>query len=249
MPDRAGEEWRRYYLRFPKINFFFSWSISSCQTIKLMAQLALNAKVSDTTKETPFFANFGKNPNLFGDERNHRSAQAAMERVETLKRVHGNITSMQERSAKCQNKRRKTPPQLKKGDKVYLLTTNLRTKKPSKKLDHVKVGPFFIKAVRGPINYELDLPKDTKIHPLFHISLLEPADPNTPIQETFHYETQEEDEFEVEKILDYDGQNYLIHWKGYPTSEDTWEPIGNLGNCRSLLQRFHRNRAAGETAS
>jgi hypothetical protein len=45
---------------------------------------------------------------------------------------------------------------------------------------------------------------------VFHISLLEPADPETPIQEIFHFETQEENEFEVEKILNQQGQQYLI---------------------------------------
>ena len=29
-----------------------------------LAQLALNARKSDTTKESPFFANFGKDPDL-----------------------------------------------------------------------------------------------------------------------------------------------------------------------------------------
>ena len=71
--------------------------------------------------------------------------------------------------------------QLKKRDKMYLLTKNLKTRKKSKKLDHVKVEPFFIKEVKGSINYELDLPKNAKVFLVFHISLLELVDPNTPI--------------------------------------------------------------------
>jgi hypothetical protein len=93
-------------------------------------------------------------------------------------------------------------PQLKKGDKVYLLTKNLKIKKKSKKLDHVKVEPFFIKEVKGSVNYELDLLKDAKVFLVFHISLLKSADPSTPIQGTFHYHPQEEDRFEVERILE-----------------------------------------------
>jgi hypothetical protein len=65
-----------------------------------MAQLALNAKISDITKMTPFFANFGKESNLFDRERNHLTAQSAIERITTLKKVHDNITSMQIKSAK-----------------------------------------------------------------------------------------------------------------------------------------------------
>jgi hypothetical protein len=208
-----------------------------------MAQLALNAKVSDTTKVTPFFVNFGKKSNLFGQERKHLTAQSTIERVATLKKVHDNITSMQIRSAKYQNKKRKMAPQLKERDKVYLLTKNLKTRKKSKKLNYVKVGPFFIKAVKGPVNYELDLPKDAKVFLVFHISLLESADPSTPIQKTFHYKSQEKNRFEVEEVLEKKGQQYFVKWKGYPTTEKTWESKGNLDDCDDLIQKFHQDRA------
>jgi len=208
-----------------------------------MAQLALNAKVLDTTKVTSFFANYGKEPNLFEEERTHLLAQSAIERVETLKRVHDNISKMQERSTKYQNKKRKTAPQLKEGDRVYLLMKNLKTRKPSKKLDHVKVESFLIKKAKGPVNYELDLPKDAKVFLVFHVSLLEPADPSTPIQDTFHYKPQEEVEFAIEEILEQRNQQYLIKWKGYPTSENTWEPLKNLTKCQNKLEQFRRQHS------
>jgi len=65
-----------------------------------MAQLALNAKVSNIIKVTSFFANYGKKLNLFEKERTHLLAQLAIERVETLKKIHDNISKMQERSTK-----------------------------------------------------------------------------------------------------------------------------------------------------
>ena len=88
-------------------------------------------------------------------------------------------------------------------------------------MDHVKVGPFLIIEERGPVNYKLDLSKDSKQHPVFHISLLEPADPNTPLQQYFQYEIEEEDEYKVEEILGQRGQKYLIKWKGYDDTENT----------------------------
>jgi len=104
---------------------------------------------------------------------------------------------------------------------VYLLTKNLKTRRPSKKLDYVKVGPFRIKKVKGPMSYELDLPKDAKVHLVFYIFLLELADSKTPLQETFHFEIKEENVFKVEKILRQRGQKYLIKWKGYLSTENT----------------------------
>ena len=150
------------------------------------------------------------------------------------------IESTNERTQQTVNKHRRMAPQLKKGDKVYLLTNNLTTRRPSKKLDHVKVGPFLVKEARGQVNYLLDLPADAKAHPVFHISLLEPADPRTPLQTIFRYKPEEEDNFEVEKILEQDGQRYLIKWKGYPDSENTWEPKTNLTNCQELLRQFYQ---------
>ncbi len=118
---------------------------------------------------------------------------------------------------------------------------NLKSKRPSKKLDYIKVGPFLIKQTRGPVNYELQLPPDARVHPVFHVSLLEPADSKTPLQEDWKYEAETE-EYEVERILEQKGQKYLIKWKDCEESENTWEPIRNLGNCQDLLQQFHQHR-------
>ncbi len=65
-----------------------------------MAQLALNAKVSNITKITSFFANYNKKSNLFKKERKHLSTQLAIKRIATLKKIHDNILKMQERLIK-----------------------------------------------------------------------------------------------------------------------------------------------------
>lgn len=72
---------------------------------------------------------------------------------------------------------------------MYLFTANLKTKKPSKKLNHVKFRPFFIAEEKKLVNYRLQLLKDTKIHPIFYISLLELADSNTLISDHFLLQT------------------------------------------------------------
>jgi hypothetical protein len=99
----------------------------------------------------------------------------------------------------------KKNPQLKEGDRVYVLTKNFGIKRPSKKLDHVKVGPFLIIRQTGLVNYKVALLLDTRKHQTFHVSQLEPADPETLLQETFYQENFEEDVFEVEKILKQEG--------------------------------------------
>ena len=121
----------------------------------------------------------------------------------------------------------------------------------------MKVGPFFIKRQKKPVNYELNLLLNIKIHSIFHVSLLKSADPKTFIQNTFHFQYEDEDEYEIEKILTQNDQKYLIKWKGYPTSKNTWEPIDNLKNAQLTLREFRqtivksrkRNRSRIETTT
>jgi hypothetical protein len=213
-----------------------------------MAQLAINNQLSSTTKETPFWANHGRHPDLWQEALPSVEAQSGIDIAKQLQDAYGRmtaaITTMQKNATSRQSQFKKDP-QLKEGDRVYVLTKNFGTKRPSKKLDHVKVGPFLIIQQTGPVNYRVALPSDTRKHQTFHVSQLEPADPETPLQETFHQENFEEDVFEVEKILKQKGQRYLVKWKGYPHSENTWEPLKHLSNCRLLLQEFRRSSKAG----
>lgn len=82
---------------------------------------------------------------------------------------------------------------LKRGEKVYLLRRNIKTKRLSQKLDHQKIRPFIITEKLGLVNYKLRLPKSmTKIHLVFHILLLEPAPENTKITENIEIEDDTE---------------------------------------------------------
>jgi hypothetical protein len=64
------------------------------------------------------------------------------------------------------------------GDSVWLSIRNLKTDRPSKKLDYKMISSFKINKAFGNV-YTLDLPAHMKIHLTFHVSLLrkDPADP------------------------------------------------------------------------
>jgi Chromo (CHRromatin Organisation MOdifier) domain len=153
------------------------------------------------------------------------------------------------KSSMYYNKKRLRGPTLSEGDLVYLLRKNIKTKRPSMKLDHTKLGPYKIQKTLGPLTYELELPQSMRIHPVFHISLLEPAPrgaKQTQIQ--LNDETQN-DVYDVKKVLDdqvIDGKtHYLIKWSGYNTSENTWEPEMNL-SPETLAGYHRRNRTPQE---
>ena len=73
---------------------------------------------------------------------------------------------------------------LKKGNKIYLLTKNIRIKKLNKKLNYIKIGLFLVKKsikTKDPtqiINYKFKLPKNVKILLIFYILLLKLTNPN-----------------------------------------------------------------------
>ena len=57
-------------------------------------------------------------------------------------------------------------------------------------------------------------------------------------------------EFEVERILDRRIQKfrngrtrteYLVHWKGYPSYDATWEPANNLDHSQALISEYLRS--------
>ena len=214
-----------------------------------LAQYAYNSAESEGTGVTPFFANYGYTPTAYKAPLiDSAHAQGARMRVEELRTLHQELATdikfISQRSALYYNRKHSVGPELKEGDKVYLLRKNVRTKRPSDKLDHKKLGPFKIDKKVGTVNYRLQLPKTMEIHPIFHVSLLEPAPPGAPpAPRTEVQRLDPQREYDVETVLDcqyFKGKlKYLIKWKDYPHSENTWEPRRNL-SCPQRLAEFHR---------
>ena len=81
-----------------------------------------------------------------------------------------------------------------------MLTKYLKTRKKNKKLDSIKIKPFFINAKKEIISYKLELHKNIKVYHIFYILLLELTDFKTYIYNTFYYQILKKNEFEVKKI-------------------------------------------------
>ena len=50
------------------------------------------------------------------------------------------------------------------------------------------------------------------------------------------------EEYDVEKILQHrkrgNSTQYLVRWKGFTASDDTWEPASNLKNAKKAIQEY-----------
>ena len=85
-------------------------------------------------------------------------------------------------------------PRLKRRDKVYLISRNLRIKRLSKKLDFRKVGPFKVDERISDNNYRLLLQATIRLRTyVFHISLLELAPKDAQLATSVEAKDEEEE--------------------------------------------------------
>ena len=69
---------------------------------------------------------------------------------------------------------------------------------------------------KSNVIFELELFKEIRIYPIFHILLLESANPKTLIQLRLS-KLLLKNKYEIEKLIDYDKiiDQYLVKWKDY----------------------------------
>ncbi len=130
------------------------------------------------------------------------------------------------------------PSQYKLGQQVWLDMTHLKLPHQKAKLTPKHLGPFKIMKEISPVAYQLALPINWRIYNVFHASLLNPYHETSTHGPNFTHPPPDlikgEDEFEVERIIAHRtfGQSkhlqYLIKWKGYPESNNSWEPADQV---------------------
>jgi len=133
-------------------------------------------------------------------------------------------------------------PRIEVGELVILNAKNIRTKRPSKKLGPKLYGPVEVLQLKGSRAYKLQISPLWKIHPLFHVSLLEPYHAsNRPNREQPPRDPPEDIEGDLEwevewivmsAIISYTGKvrgrnkpmkqlQYFVNWKGCAEEEHT----------------------------
>lgn len=143
---------------------------------------------------------------------------------------------------------------------VLLNSKNIKLKGPrdgSRKFHPRFIGPFKIIKKVGKVSYKLDLPDNmSRIHPVFHVSLLKKwklpfrAQPPPPT-----LEVEGETLWLFKRILDHRPKGrkheYLVQWQGYGHEHNSWNPspisstvqpkFPNIGvTLKTHLQRLNR---------
>jgi hypothetical protein len=223
-----------------------------------LAEFAANTARSESTRTSPFFANYGFHPRMGfepvqpSNQPATRDAEEFTQKMEKIMSyVRTQMLAAQARQEEYANRTRRPARCFQVGQYVWLDARNIRTLRPQKKLDWKNLGPYQITEVISPYAYKLDLPRSIRIYPVFNVNLLHPAatdpvpgqrqDAQPPI------EVEGLEEWAVEEILDSRWERrgrggpqlrYTVQWAGYEAP--TEEPAHYLEHAQELVNNFHR---------
>ena len=220
-----------------------------------LAEFAYNNRIHASTRRTPFEMDSGQHPRMGVEPRRSTKLEAVDEFASRIQKAAEEAKSALRQAAadmaRFHDAHRGKKIKFKVGDKVWLDSRNIKTTRPSKKLDDRWFGPFPITEVISDNAYRLKLtPAFARVHPVFNIILLRRFESDEiqgrrrPTQPDPSIDEKGETVYEVESILDsrhHRGRlEYLIQWKEYGPEHNSWEPLRNL-NAPRLITNFHKN--------
>lgn len=236
------------------------------------AEAAINALPSESTKISPFMATNGYEPinpfdleatqvlpdtSMQGKKERKKAVRFAEQAKERWEFCQENISLAQSRQEEYANKDRMPAPIYKPGDKVWVNTKNIKTKRPARKLDDRHVRAEVVEMVGSSVR--LKLPDGMEaLAESFHTSLLrlDPEDPlpeqhNPPEPRIFLRDDQQypeeelHEEWEVDEVVDsrlfaYGRLKYRVKWKDERWNPDhEWRPAEDFQNSRDAVLAFH----------
>ena len=148
------------------------------------AEFTYNNAPSTMTGVSPFFTNKGYHLNMTVHPERDLSLAQAREYAVDLESLHQylceEMATAQKRYQGPADARRSPTPDFKVGNQVYVKAKYFRSTQPSKKLSEKNLSPYPIITQVGTLSFTICLPNSMHaVHPVFHVSQLEPTTPNT----------------------------------------------------------------------
>jgi hypothetical protein len=238
------------------LQHFVSVGLNDWDTLLSRAEFAHNAAVNETVRVAPFKLTHGYNPRTrVGEvvEVVHPTSSAFVERLQSsLSFARKCLIAAQQRQKALADKRC-IDQEFKVGDKVLLSTKyiNLKHSKKSRKLLPKWIGPFEVVQVVGPVAYKLKMNPGWRVHPVFHISLLElyredgrvqPPPPPIKMEGALEYEVESIFEHRFRGIKNPKAY-YKVAWKDYGVEHNSWEPESNVVNAPEIVADYWKRQA------
>ena len=252
-PQTDGQTERMNSVLEQYLRMYCDYQQTDWASLLPLAEFSYNNSKHSATTLTPFFANYGYHPRMSLLPTSPDSPTPAADSY--VLRLHRAQITLQSELLKARkamevsaNRRRRPAPNLVPGQKVWLLRRHVSTTRPSSKLDVRRLGPFVIIESVGSSAFRLQLPPSMHIHPVFHVSLLEPhvanMFPGRVVEPPLPIQVDGLPEFEVASILDSKFRRrrlfYKVDWVGYDVSEQCWQPAGNLSHAGLAVSKFHK---------
>ncbi|MBW0583769.1 hypothetical protein O181_123484 [Austropuccinia psidii MF-1] len=222
-PETVGQTERVNQILEQHLWMYVSYNQDNWNTWLPLAEFAHNNSDHSSTKQSPFFTVYGRDPqfDLVHITQDTPAGKLSTKNQSVQQDVKRELGVAINRFKRYADKSRASPPDFNPGD--------------------MKVSTYA---------YHLKLPFQWEsTHPVFHISLLEPIKtstiPNRHQETTSPIIIEEEEEWEVSQILDSKLKRrklwYLVEWKCFSQDSErsTWEPAENLKNCPKLIKDFH----------
>ena len=210
-PEGNGQtEWSNQMLK-QYLKIYCNYQQDNRADLLPLAEFAYNNAPSATTGVSLFFANKGYHPNISVYPERDMTSIRAHDYAVDLESLHQYLCEEMANAQLCYqglaDAKRPLALDFKVGDQVYVKAKYFRSTRPSKKLSEKNLGPYTIIAQVGSLSFTLHLPDSMRtVHPIFHVSQLELAIPNTipdwiqpPLPPV---KVDGELEFEIAEILD-----------------------------------------------
>ncbi|TPX31214.1 hypothetical protein SeLEV6574_g08557 [Synchytrium endobioticum] len=245
--ERVNQELEAY------LRCFTSYNQDDWAELLPQAEFAHNNSYHSSIGMSPFFATTGQDAEIGRlntkdtPPSNVPEANRLKERFTTIQNhLQSHLEKAKERYKVHADASRRQEVELRVGEEVMISTKNVRTERPTKKLDYKWIGPYHVKRKINQVTYEIELPSAIRIHPVFHISLLKkyirPKDPSKQLPKAPPIKVNPEEEWVIKDILDVRrrgrGFEYYIDWEGFGPESRTWEPRWHL-NDDVMLREWH----------